>query len=83
MTTYYVNSSTGADTNKGTSAEPWKTLNRARNGIAAGDTVIIAGTFSESVIVNKPGTTWKAAAPGAAVIDGRWGRWWGCWHFLR
>lgn len=72
MTTYYVNSSTGADTNKGTSAAPWKTLNKARNGIAAGDTVIMAGTFSESVVVNKPGTTWRAAFSGAAVIDGGW-----------
>lgn len=72
MTTYYVDSTAGSDGNNGSSGAPWKTLGKAKNAIAAGDTVIIAGTFSESVIVNKPRTTWKAASPGAAVIDGGW-----------
>jgi parallel beta-helix repeat protein len=43
--TYYV-SPTGSDTNNGSSGSPWKTLQKAANFVAAGDTVIVAaGTY--------------------------------------
>ena len=44
--TYYV-ATTGSDTAAGTSAAPWKTLQKAANAVAAGDTVIVrAGTYA-------------------------------------
>lgn len=72
MATYYVNSSTGSDTNNGSSGAPWKTLGKAKNAISINDTVIITGTFSESTTITKQGTTWRASSPGAAIIDGGW-----------
>jgi parallel beta-helix repeat protein len=45
-TTYYVAAATGADTNAGTSAAPWKTIQRAGETVGPGDTVIVqAGTY--------------------------------------
>jgi parallel beta-helix repeat protein len=45
-TTYYVSASTGSDTNPGTSAAPWKTIQHAGAVVAAGDTVLVrAGTY--------------------------------------
>src|SRR5690349_16979075 len=37
---------TGADTNAGTAASPWRTIQRAANAVVPGDTVVIhAGTY--------------------------------------
>jgi len=45
-TEYYVNSSTGNDTNVGSENQPWKTIQKAANTLVAGDTVyIMAGTY--------------------------------------
>ena len=50
---YYV-STTGSDTNMGTSAAPFKTIQKAVNTAASGDTVmVLAGTYPEYVNVNK------------------------------
>ncbi len=44
---YYVNSSTGNDTNIGDENAPWKTIQKASNTLIAGDTVfIMAGTYT-------------------------------------
>lgn len=44
--TYYVSASTGSDSNAGTQAAPWKTIQQAGAVVAAGDTVIVlAGTY--------------------------------------
>ncbi|MBF0507434.1 MAG: VCBS repeat-containing protein [Deltaproteobacteria bacterium] len=73
--TYYV-AATGADTNPGTSANPWKTITKAANTLVAGDTVYItAGTYSESVTPKNSGSPDNyityAANPGDTVtIDG-------------
>jgi VCBS repeat-containing protein len=55
--TYYV-ATTGSDTGTGTSASPWKTIQKAANTVQAGDTVRIkAGTYSEQVTVKTSGTS--------------------------
>lgn len=58
--TYYVAVS-GSDSNAGTQAAPWKTIQKAANAAAAGDTVYVrGGTYKEKVIVRNSGS---ASAP--------------------
>ncbi len=73
--TYYV-STKGSDSNPGTLAEPWLTIQHAANTVTAGATVyVLGGVYNESVKFPNSGT---AAAPIAfesypgqtAVIDG-------------
>ncbi len=46
---YYVSTS-GSDSNPGTQAQPWKTIQKAANTATAGSTVNIkSGTYNESV----------------------------------
>ena len=60
-TTYYV-AKTGNDSNPGTASQPWRTIQKAANTAAAGDTVYVrAGTYNEKVIVKNSG------APGAYI----------------
>jgi len=55
--TYYVSPS-GSDSNPGTSAQPWRTVQKAANAAAAGDTVMVkAGTYYERVQINVNGTS--------------------------
>jgi hypothetical protein len=55
--TKYV-STTGSDSNPGTSALPWRTIQHAADTAVAGDTVIIrAGTYQEYVNITRGGTT--------------------------
>src|SRR3990167_6681558 len=55
--TYYV-ATTGSDSNSGTSAAPFKTIQKAANTVVAGDTVKIkTGTYVEKVTVSKSGTS--------------------------
>ena len=57
---YYV-STTGSDSNVGTQAAPFKTIQKAANTAGAGDTVYVGpGTYNERVTVSKSGTS---AAP--------------------
>ena len=54
-TTYYVAPS-GNDSNPGTIAQPWRTIQKAADTMVAGDTVYIrAGTFPEQVIPHNSG----------------------------
>lgn len=60
-------STTGNDAAAGTQAAPWKTLQRAANAVAPGDTVIVhAGTYA-GFVIDRSGTQ---AAPIAFVGDG-------------
>ena len=53
--TYYV-STTGSDSNPGTSASPWRTIQKAANTMVAGDTGNIGpGTYAERVQVTRSG----------------------------
>ncbi|MCL5105427.1 MAG: right-handed parallel beta-helix repeat-containing protein, partial [Armatimonadetes bacterium] len=78
--TYYVNGATGSDTNPGTLASPWKTINNGdvNNILNPGDTVIVsAGTYAQAnangvVIANRRGYSFAPItykADGAVLID--------------
>ena len=55
-TTYYVSPS-GDDSNPGTQANPWKTIQKAANMVVAGNTVVVQeGDFPERVILKHSGT---------------------------
>jgi hypothetical protein len=74
-TVYYV-ATAGSDSNPGTAAKPWRTIQKAANTLAAGDTVYVrAGTYYEQVVPQNSGsagsTITYAAYPGeTATIDG-------------
>ena len=58
-TTYYI-TTTGLDTNPGTSAAPWATIGHADSVVAPGDTVIVlAGTYTIGSVIrtNTSGTS--------------------------
>ena len=72
--TYYV-SSAGSDTNLGTQSSPWKTIQKAANTMAAGDTVtVLAGSYAfERVQVSKSGSAGVPIifqAQGTVVMKG-------------
>jgi hypothetical protein len=74
-TTYYV-APNGNDSNPGTEANPWLTIQKAADTVQAGDTVYIkAGSYNEQVIVKNSGGANNyitlASSPGnSAIIDG-------------
>ncbi len=73
--TYYV-AENGSDGAPGTLAAPWRTIQRAANAVAAGDTVYVrTGTYAERVVMVSSGAPGAeitfAAYPGEVpVIDG-------------
>lgn len=79
--TYYV-ALTGADTNPGTLASPWRHIQKAATAAVAGDTVYIrAGTYNEQVTVQNSGTpgsyiTFAAYSGETPIIDGTSGVAW-------
>jgi hypothetical protein len=72
---YYV-SKGGSDSNAGTEAQPWLTIQKAANTASAGDTVYIkSGAYNERVIVQNSGTagnyiTFAAYSNDTVTIDG-------------
>src|SRR5262249_28612977 len=53
----YYGSKTGRDSNNGSQAAPWLTVQKAANSMSAGDTVNIgAGSYEENVSVGTSGT---------------------------
>ena len=73
---YYV-SKTGSDSNSGTEASPWLTIQKAANSALQGSTVNIkAGTYNEKVNVNVSGsaatgyTTFQNYGTDAVILDG-------------
>ncbi len=74
--TYYV-ATTGNDTNPGTEAQPWKTIQHAANSATPGSTVLInAGVYNEKIIVNVSGNaaggyiTFQNFLNDSVVVDG-------------
>src|SRR6185436_1621312 len=56
---YFV-ATTGSDSNVGTLAAPFKTINKAVGLAAAGDTIDVrAGTYTESVVIRRAGSATK------------------------
>ncbi|MCP5047417.1 MAG: DUF1565 domain-containing protein [bacterium] len=72
---YYVSKS-GSDSNPGSEAQPWKTIQKAADTLTAGDTVYIkTGTYNERVMPQNSGSAGNyityTAYPGDSVtIDG-------------
>ncbi len=72
---YYV-STTGNDSNAGTSASPWRTIQKAANTMVAGDTAIVnTGTYNERVSVSTSGSsgnliTFRANPLNAVTCNG-------------
>ncbi len=59
-TTFYV-ATTGSDSNPGSSAQPWRTIQKALSTLAAGQRALVrAGTYAENLSMTRAGT---AAAP--------------------
>jgi hypothetical protein len=58
--TYYV-STTGSDSNPGTLAQPWRTIQKAFNTLRAGETALVrGGIYTQSVVMTRSGS---AVAP--------------------
>ena len=73
---FYV-ATTGNDSNPGTIASPWRTIQHAANTVQAGDTVYVrGGLYSESVNIGVSGSTGAGSVtfqsyPGeTAIVDG-------------
>jgi hypothetical protein len=67
---YYVDPA-GSDANDGSAARPWRTIQRAANGVNPGDTVNVRpGDYPEYVITTRSGT---ASARIRFVSTVRWG----------
>jgi hypothetical protein len=75
MTTYYVDGSSGDDSNDGRSAQQaWRSLNKANASINNGDTVLVRnGTYQEVLNITKANTTWRADVGHRPVLDGGYG----------
>ena len=58
MAAEYFVATSGADTNAGSAAAPWRTIQKAANTVAPGDTVnVVAGVYAERVTISgKRGT---------------------------
>ena len=74
---YYVSTSSGSDTNSGTYAAPWKTIQHAANNVGAGSTVYVeGGTYYEQVTIGVNGSSSGGyihfqSYPGqTAILDG-------------
>ncbi|MEJ5198674.1 MAG: right-handed parallel beta-helix repeat-containing protein, partial [Anaerolineae bacterium] len=70
--TYYV-ATTGSDTDPGTLAQPWRTIQKAANTVNPGDTVYVrGGTYNEAVRVTRSGAAGAfitfAAYPGETPV---------------
>ncbi len=73
---YYYVSLSGNDSNPGTQAQPFRTIQKGLNTLIAGDTLYIrAGTYTEKIVINVSGSSSAyitiSAYPGeTAIIDG-------------
>jgi N-terminal glycosyl-hydrolase-114-associated domain/Right handed beta helix region len=72
---FYV-ATTGSDTNPGTQAQPWRTIQKAANTVTAGSTVYVrGGVYNERVTLSKSGTagsyiTFQSYPGETAIVDG-------------
>ncbi len=71
--TYYVNASSGNDSNVGTSRDaPLKTIQKAADKLAPGDKcIVLPGSYSERVLITRPGASGQPIvfqAEGSSVI---------------
>ncbi|MBB2753132.1 UNVERIFIED_ORG: hypothetical protein GGI57_003842 [Rhizobium aethiopicum] len=81
MTTYYV-ATTGSDSGNGSASSPFRTISDAMaSNLKPGDEVVVkAGTYNESINIDKGGSaagdiTLRSEVPGAALIRPPAGSW--------
>ncbi|RFB94562.1 RTX toxin [Rhizobium leguminosarum bv. trifolii] len=81
MTTYYV-ATTGSDSGNGSASSPFRTISDAMaSNLKPGDEVVVkAGTYNESINIDKDGSaagdiTLRSEVPGAALIRPPAGSW--------
>ncbi len=56
--TFYVNAASGWDSNPGTEAQPWRSIQRAADVMAAGDTAVVAaGSYPERITATRSGAS--------------------------
>ncbi len=73
---YYVSAVNGSDSNPGTSAAPWRTIQKAANTVTAGATVYVcSGIYNEVISPANSGNahapiTYEPAARANVIIDG-------------
>jgi len=71
-TIYYVAGS-GSDSNPGTQALPWKTIQKCLNTVKAGDTCLVAaGTYNEALVLKTSGTASNSItlkASGSVIVN--------------
>jgi predicted outer membrane repeat protein len=68
--TYFI-ATNGVDTNPGSEAWPFKTIQHGINSAAEADTVqVTAGTYFEHVVWTNKSLTLQGAGPGLSIIDG-------------
>ncbi|MBE0534933.1 MAG: right-handed parallel beta-helix repeat-containing protein [Phycisphaerae bacterium] len=79
--TYYVNPSTGNDSSSGSSSSPWKTINKAKSTVSAGDIVnLMPGSYGSVAFTSsdKRGTSSSYITyrnnPGSAAHSARFSR---------
>ncbi len=69
--TYHVDASTGNDSNPGSSASPFKTIQKAADSMSSGDTCLVrSGVYRETVTIRANNTTYKVADGHTAIISG-------------
>jgi parallel beta-helix repeat protein len=84
---YYV-ATNGNDSNNGTAASPWLTIQQAANTAQAGDLVYVkAGTYNERLIISHSGTAsneiiFKNYQDDLVIIDGTSITWTATWNGL-
>ena len=70
MATYYVSTS-GNDSNSGTSTSPWRTIQNAANYAASGSTVYVGdGIYNERVSPKNDNVSYISQNLHGAIIDG-------------
>ncbi len=72
--TYYLDAVRGNDSNPGTSAKPWKTINKAKSTIMEGDYVIVRngsyGSYNEADVNRTDWVTYQAATGHTPILSG-------------
>jgi hypothetical protein len=79
---YYVNASTGSDSNDGSQARPWKTIQKADSALSlgSGGTIVhvAPGTYGGNITTSRSGTSsaritfLSDTSYGAKIVNGSW-----------
>ena len=68
--TYCVDAVNGNDANPGSSTAPWKTLSKAANAMASGDTAFVRAAMYRETVHPKSGQRFEADGSAKPLITG-------------